>query len=221
MRDDPEISFNAGSHRFSVRVDRAALGARLQRHLCRPGRGRPTRCRRGRSRDTRHPTEEATTTERRRDRARSCGSTRARRSSSAWSGDGVVLEHASRRCRPHRGSRATSATTQRPSRWRRQPADAGEPRRLEHLSDLSPGSRTVAAGRRPPGPRRRDGPRTAHASTSPSVTAHHRAPRATEEASAPLTDRQLIARLHAFAGVEPRRRTVGVVSMERAAEVSA
>jgi hypothetical protein len=90
------------------------------------------------------------------------------------------------------------------------PQTAGEPHRIEHLK------RFVAdiANRLPPGA---DllilGPGTVHErlarelSESDSDAGRHR--NIACEASGPLTNPQLIARLRRFAGAEPRRRTVG------------
>jgi hypothetical protein len=90
------------------------------------------------------------------------------------------------------------------------PQTAGEPHRLEHLN------RFVAqiANQLPPGG---DllilGPGTAHERLERLIAqrnAHNlRQRRVVCESSPPLTERQLVARLRAFAGVETRRRTVG------------
>jgi hypothetical protein len=90
------------------------------------------------------------------------------------------------------------------------PQSAGEPHRLEHLkrfvteiaSRLAPDDELLIIG-----------PGTVHERLARQVTEsdlHRGHPRAIVcEASRPLTDRQLIARLLRFTGVEPRRRTVG------------
>jgi hypothetical protein len=87
---------------------------------------------------------------------------------------------------------------------------AGEPHRLQHLKRFV----VEVANRLPP---RGDllilGPGTVHERLERHVAdsdAHHRRDREiASEASPPLTDRQLVARLRAFAGAETRRRTVG------------
>jgi hypothetical protein len=90
------------------------------------------------------------------------------------------------------------------------PQTAGEPHRLEHLKRfvaevagrLAPDDELVIIG-----------PGTVHERLAHQVAEsdkHRGHPRAIVcEASAPLSDRQLIARLRRFTGVEPRRRTVG------------
>jgi hypothetical protein len=90
------------------------------------------------------------------------------------------------------------------------PQTAGEPHRLEHLNRfLMQIANHVQSG---------DdvlilGPGTVHErlerQLAQSDTHHRRQRRIACEAAPPLTDRQLIARLRAFAGVETRRRTVG------------
>lgn len=90
------------------------------------------------------------------------------------------------------------------------PQTAGEPHRLEHLNRfLDEIAHHVQAG---------DdvlilGPGTVHERLERQLAqrdAHHRRQRRIVcEASPPLTDHQLIARLRGFAGVEIRRRTVG------------
>jgi hypothetical protein len=88
--------------------------------------------------------------------------------------------------------------------------DAGEPHRLEHLRQFI----AQVANRLP----RSDnllilGPGTVHERLAghlahrPAQPGHHG--EIVREASPPLTDRQLVARLRRFAGVEPRRRSVG------------
>jgi hypothetical protein len=90
------------------------------------------------------------------------------------------------------------------------PQTAGEPHRLEHLKRFV----TRVAGRLAPD----DGllvigPGTVHERLARQVTEsdkHRGHPRAIVcEASPPLSDRQLIARVRRSSGVEPRRRTVG------------
>ena len=90
------------------------------------------------------------------------------------------------------------------------PQTAGEPHRLEHLerfvvdvaNRLAPDDDLLIVG-----------PGTVHERLDRHVLesdAHHGRHRNIAcEASQPLTDRQLIARLRAFAGAETRRRTVG------------
>jgi hypothetical protein len=90
------------------------------------------------------------------------------------------------------------------------PQAAGEPHRLEHLkrfvaqvaNRLEPGDDLLILG-----------PGTVHERLERHLAhsdAHHgRHRHIASEASPPLTDRQLIARLRAFAGAETRRRTVG------------
>ena len=90
------------------------------------------------------------------------------------------------------------------------PPDAGEPRRLEHLgrfvvdiaNRLAPDDDLLIIG---PGTVHERLDR--HVQESDRHRGRHR--NIACEASRPLTDRQLIARLRAFAGVETRRRTVG------------
>ena len=89
------------------------------------------------------------------------------------------------------------------------PQTADEPHRLEHLKQfvgevanrLSPGDDVLILG-----------PGTVHERLERHVAdldAHHgRRREIASEASPPLTDRQLIARIRAFAGAETRRRTV-------------
>jgi hypothetical protein len=90
------------------------------------------------------------------------------------------------------------------------PQSAGEPHRIEHLirfvvdlaDRLAPGDHLLILG-----------PGTVHERLARQVSqsdGHHGRHRdIVREASPPLTDRQLIARLRAFAGVESRRHTVG------------
>jgi hypothetical protein len=90
------------------------------------------------------------------------------------------------------------------------PPDAGEPHRLEHLARfvvdianrLAPDDDLLILG-----------PGTVHERLDRHVQEsdrhHGRHRNIACEASRPLTDRQLIARLRAFGGVETRRRTVG------------
>jgi hypothetical protein len=90
------------------------------------------------------------------------------------------------------------------------PQTAGEPHRLEHLKRFV----TDVAGRLAPDDELLViGPGTVHERLARNVAAsdeHRGHPRHIAcEASPPLSDRQLIARLRRFTGVEPRRRTVG------------
>jgi hypothetical protein len=90
------------------------------------------------------------------------------------------------------------------------PQTAGEPHRLEHLNrfvvqvanQLHPGDDVLILG---PGTVRERLER--HLADTDAHHGRHR--NIACEASASLTDRQLIARLRAFAGAETRRRTVG------------
>jgi hypothetical protein len=90
------------------------------------------------------------------------------------------------------------------------PQSAGEPHRLEHLNRFV----LDIANRLPPGD---DllilGPGTVHERLARHLSksdGHHGRHRDIAcEASPPMTDRQLMARLRRFAGVEPRRRSVG------------
>lgn len=90
------------------------------------------------------------------------------------------------------------------------PQTAGEPHRIEHLKRFV----VDISNRLPPGD---DllilGPGTVHERLarhlSESDGHHQRHRRITCEACPELTNRQLIARLRRYAGVEPRRRTVG------------
>ncbi len=90
------------------------------------------------------------------------------------------------------------------------PQTAGEPHRLEHLDRFV----EEIGGRVPPDD---DllilGPGTVRERLEHLVREadeHHRRSRSVNcEASSPLTDQQLVARLREFAGADPRRRTVG------------
>ena len=90
------------------------------------------------------------------------------------------------------------------------PQTAGEPHRLEHLKRFVT---EVAARLAADDELLVIGPGTVHERLARQVAAgdEHRGHRRSivREASPPLSDRQLIARLHRFTGVEPRRRTVG------------
>jgi hypothetical protein len=96
------------------------------------------------------------------------------------------------------------------------PQTAGEPHRLEHLKRFV----VDIANRLPVGD---DllilGPGVVHERLERRISASDRRHRVHRdiacEASPPLTDRQLIARGRQFAGAEPRRRSVGGVSLER------
>ena len=126
--------------------------------------------------------------------------------------DRVVVEHALSHVPPHR--RGTGHVRHDPSVRHGggggSPQDAGEPRRLEHLERFVTG----IAERLPPDDDLQIlGPGTVRHRLRRILVErdrHHGRHRAIRcEASTPLTDRQLIARLHAFEGVEPRRYTVG------------
>jgi hypothetical protein len=90
------------------------------------------------------------------------------------------------------------------------PQSAGEPHRIEHLNRfVGDIANRLAAG---------DdllilGPGTVHERLARQLSEgderHGRIRDIACEASPPMTDRQLVARLRRFAGVEPRRRTVG------------
>ena len=90
------------------------------------------------------------------------------------------------------------------------PQTAGEPHRLEHLKRFVT---EVAARLAPDDELLVIGQGTVHERLARQVAAddeHRGHPRAIVcEASPPMSDRQLIARLRRFTGVEPRRRTVG------------
>ena len=99
------------------------------------------------------------------------------------------------------------------------PQTAGEPHRLEHLKQF-----VVDIAKRLP---RGDdllilGPGTVHERLkrhlSESDRRHGLHREIVCEASPPLTDRQLVARLRQFAGIEPRRRSVGAYRWSAALE---
>lgn len=125
--------------------------------------------------------------------------------------DRVLVEHALSHVPPHR--RGTGHVRHDPSIRHGgggSPQHAGEPRRLEHLERFVTG----IAERLPPDDDLEIlGPGTVRHRLRRILVErdrHHARDRAIRcEASAPLTDRQLIARLHADEGVEPRRHTVG------------
>lgn len=123
------------------------------------------------------------------------------------------LERAESEVPPHR--RATGQVRHEPTVRHGgggSPQTAGEPHRLEHLGRfvkdvarrLAPGDTLLVIG-----------PGTVHERLARQVAAgdkHRGLPRPIVcETSPPLSDRQLIARLLRFAGVEPRRRRVGAV----------
>jgi hypothetical protein len=90
------------------------------------------------------------------------------------------------------------------------PQTAGEPHRLEHLKRFVAG---VAARLAPDDPLLVIGPGTVHERLARQVAQSddHRGHvrEIVCEASPPMSDRQLIARLRRFTGVEPRKQTVG------------
>lgn len=87
---------------------------------------------------------------------------------------------------------------------------AGEPHRLEHLRRFVS---QVADRVEPADDLLVLGPGTVHERLARTIADrdahHHRRRDVACETSPPITNRQLVARLHAFAGVEPRRHTVG------------
>ncbi len=90
------------------------------------------------------------------------------------------------------------------------PQSAGEPHRLEHLERFVD---DIASRLAPDDDLLMIGPGTVHARLARQVAAsdgrHGRHRDIACEASPPLTDRQLIARLRRFAGIESRRRSAG------------
>jgi hypothetical protein len=90
------------------------------------------------------------------------------------------------------------------------PQSAGEPHRIEHLNQFV---RDIANGLATGDDLLILGPGTVHECLARQLSEddgrHGRMRRIACEASPPMTDRQLMARLRRFAGIEPRRHTVG------------
>jgi len=140
-----------------------------------------------------------------------------------WEDDGAEVERLESEVPAHH--RATGHVRHDPSIRHgggASPQSAGEPHRIEHLNRFvgNIASRLDADD---------DllflGPGTVHERLARHIAVsdeHHGRHRAiASEASPPMTDRQLIARLRRFMGVEPRRRTVGAYRWSRPPTVRA